>query len=57
MINKIFDSYFTTKEANQGGTGIGLYICKTIVEDGLKGTIEAKNYNDGACFEIVVKMI
>lgn len=56
ILPKVFDSYFTTKEANKGGTGIGLYICKTIVEDGLQGAIEVKNCDDGVCFEIVLNM-
>lgn len=32
QLNKIFDPYFTTKQANSG-TGLGLYITKKVVED------------------------
>lgn len=38
IIEKVFDSYFTTKEKD-GGSGIGLYICKQIVENSMKGSI------------------
>ena len=32
QLNKIFDPYFTTKQATSG-TGLGLYITKKVVED------------------------
>ncbi len=46
----IFDSYTTTK--GDQGTGIGMYIAKTIVEDKLNGRIYASNVNGGARFTI-----
>ena len=42
IIDKVFDSYFTTKE-NEGGSGIGLYMCKQIIEGSMKGTITVEN--------------
>lgn len=39
-INKIFEPYFTSKEL---GTGLGLYICKKIVEKSLRGNISYIN--------------
>lgn len=48
-ITAIFDPYFTTK-AQSGGTGLGLYIAKTIVEQRMMGTIAAENIDNGARF-------
>ena len=53
VIGQIFDPYFTTKES-QVGTGLGLYISKTIVEKHLKGSIKANNVDQGACFTITL---
>ncbi len=41
IINKLFDPYFTTKGDNEG-TGLGLYMCKNIVEDSC-GTVSVAN--------------
>ncbi|MBE0491218.1 MAG: PAS domain-containing sensor histidine kinase [Sulfurospirillum sp.] len=55
IIDKIFEPYFTTKHASIG-TGIGLYMSRMIVQNSMKGTIEAKNCNGGVCFFIKIPM-
>ncbi len=63
IFNKIFEPYFTTKHKSIG-TGIGLYMCKTIIETNMKGSIsvvnqefvkEGKTYK-GAKFSIQVSI-
>jgi nitrogen-specific signal transduction histidine kinase len=49
-LKNLFRPYFTTKEAN--GTGIGLYLCKTIITDKMNGKITAENSKNGAVFTI-----
>jgi len=53
VIGKIFDFYFTTNQST-GGTGIGLYMSKNIIEDNMGGTIYANNTDSGAQFRIEV---
>lgn len=42
IINRIFEPYFTTRHKSQG-TGIGLYMCKEIIEKQMRGTISVEN--------------
>ncbi|UTJ05724.1 cache domain-containing protein [Arcobacter roscoffensis] len=51
--SKIFEPYFTTRDDNDG-TGIGLYMSKTIVDKNMKGKLSVENINDGARFTIEV---
>ncbi|MFP4331705.1 MAG: PAS domain S-box protein [Campylobacterales bacterium] len=50
-IDKLFEPYFTTKSEGSG-TGIGLYMCKMIVEKSMNGMLSAHNIEDGARFRI-----
>jgi PAS domain S-box-containing protein len=50
-IASIFDMNFTTKESS-GGTGVGLYMSKNIIERHMGGELTAGNVSDGAQFSI-----
>lgn len=54
LINRIFDPYFTTK-GDKGGTGIGLYMSKAIIEANMKGSLTVENTELGCRFTITIK--
>jgi signal transduction histidine kinase len=53
IMGKIFDPYFTTK-GPQLGTGVGLFMAKTIIEKNMGGRLSVCNNVDGAEFRIEV---
>lgn len=53
IMDRIFDPYFTTKDPDKG-TGIGLFMSKTIIEKNMNGRLGARNVKDGAEFSIEV---
>jgi C4-dicarboxylate-specific signal transduction histidine kinase len=53
ILDRIFEPYFTTKEVDKG-TGIGLFMSKTIIEQNMKGSLSVRNKNGGAEFRIEV---
>lgn len=53
VMKNIFNPYFSTK-LKKDGTGLGLYMSKTIVEDHCQGKLDVKNSDDGAVFSIML---
>jgi PAS domain S-box-containing protein len=53
IIDKLFDVYFTTRGPDRG-TGIGLYMSKTIIETNMGGILTVRNIGNGAEFRIEV---
>lgn len=54
-LTKIFDPYFTTKKQT-GGTGLGLYIAKIIIEQSMGGKLLVDNIKEGAQFSVVLPL-
>ncbi|MFA6138049.1 MAG: response regulator [Sulfurimonas sp.] len=54
IMDRIGEPYFTTKKAD--GTGLGLYMSKTIVTEHLDGKLKWENRDDGVCFTITLKI-
>ncbi len=51
VLERMFEPYFTTKFEDKG-TGIGLYMTRTILENNMQGEIVATNTDDGVAFTI-----
>jgi PAS domain S-box-containing protein len=53
IAEKMFEPYFTTKGSDKG-TGIGLFMSKTIIEKNMGGRLTVRNTGDGAEIRIAV---
>ena len=55
IIGKIFDPYTTSK--GESGTGIGLYMAKTIIQEHMGGRITLNNQENGVAFFITLPAV
>lgn len=53
ILDRLFDPYFTTKGPDKG-TGLGLFMSKTIIEKNMGGRLTVRNTGEGAEFRIEV---
>ncbi len=53
VMEKMYEPYFTTK-FESGGTGIGLYMSKMMIQESMGGTLSIENHNDGTLVKIIV---
>ena len=54
-IEKVFDPFFTYEKI--GGSGIGLFMSKLIIEKNMSGKLSVKNSTEGAFFKIIIPKI
>lgn len=50
ILPRLMTEYLTTKKS---GTGLGLFMCRNIVENSMNGQIKAYNDDEGAVFEMI----
>ena len=55
ILSQIFEPYFTTKE-KANGTGIGLYMAKSIIVRNMEGDLQVNNTDHGVVFEIILPL-
>ena len=55
-LTKIFEPYYTTK-TDRNGTGLGLYMSRTLAILHLQGSLEAENTSGGACFKLYLPQL
>lgn len=55
-MSHLFEPYFTTKSGS-GGTGLGLYISRQIIEQRMDGRLFLKNTADGVCCHIEIPAV
>lgn len=53
VMERLFDPYFSTKEEGKG-TGIGLFMARSIIEKSMGGRLTARNCDGGAEFRVEV---
>ena len=56
ILSNLFTRY-TTSKSDSDGTGLGLYMTKMILEEQFYGTVEARNEQEGAVFEISMPIL
>ncbi len=54
LLEKIFEPYFSTKA--EKGTGIGLYMVRTIIQEKFEGSIDVTNRDGGAHFTLHIPL-
>ena len=52
-LSRVFEPYFTTKYKQQG-KGNDLFVCKNLVENSLKGTIEIKSIKNFVEVKVII---
>ncbi len=56
LLARIFEPYFSTK-GEKNATGLGLYMCKIIIEQNMKGSLHVNNEDKGARFVITIPLM